>query len=599
MALLLRISDQARRPVADDRHAGAGAEPADAPGPRWWRCREHAHPPALDRGRAALRRAARLDDAASSSSRRSRSTPGRTTGARCCDNYSRERGPILVGGKPVAKSVPTERRAQVPAHLPAGRALRPRHRLLLVHVRRRRRPRGRRERPASGSSDSSSTAGSPTCSPASSRPARRVELTINPEARRPRPTRRSATSAAPSSPSTPRPARSWRWSATRQYDPEPRWPATTRAKVAKAWKTLNADPTQPLVNRAIAGNLYPPGSMFKLVTAAAALRERQVHRGDARSPARPCWTCRRRPPNLPNDDRQPAGRATRPRSPTRSRSPATRPSAASACSSGAEALARPGREVRLRRPPRRSRCASRRAASRPTSTSRRPPSPPSGSTTCGSRRCRWPWSRPAIANHGVRDAALPGRAGAHLRPRGHRRATARAAVAGASPPRPRRTLTRMMESVVEQRHRHARRRSTASRSPARPAPRSTATGKPPHAWFTGVRPGGRPQGRRRRRRRGRRQRGQRGRRRPGRRADRQGRHGGGARPMTSSDPAGGSAAATRLDRAHRLGRDGRGLAGPRRGARARRRRQGDAPEQRRGRRASLERFRAEARHAAG
>ena len=43
------------------------------------------------------------------------------------------------------------------------------------------------------------------------------------------------------------------------------------AAVLEAWAELIDDPDEPLVNRAIAGDLYPPGSTFKLVTAAAAL----------------------------------------------------------------------------------------------------------------------------------------------------------------------------------------------------------------------------------------------------------------------------------------------------------------------------------------
>jgi peptidoglycan glycosyltransferase len=41
--------------------------------------------------------------------------------------------------------------------------------------------------------------------------------------------------------------------------------------VNEAYRLLNDDPAEPLVNRAIAGDTYPPGSTFKLIDSAAAL----------------------------------------------------------------------------------------------------------------------------------------------------------------------------------------------------------------------------------------------------------------------------------------------------------------------------------------
>ncbi|EPH45429.1 penicillin-binding transpeptidase domain-containing protein [Streptomyces aurantiacus] len=55
---------------------------------------------------------------------------------------------------------------------------------------------------------------------------------------------------------------------TPSYDPE-RLSGTSTA-VTDAWAELNADPDKPMLNRALS-QTYPPGSTFKVVTAAAAL----------------------------------------------------------------------------------------------------------------------------------------------------------------------------------------------------------------------------------------------------------------------------------------------------------------------------------------
>ncbi len=55
------------------------------------------------------------------------------------------------------------------------------------------------------------------------------------------------------------------------YDPN-KLASHDRASVLKAYDTLIKDPSQPLINRAIQGDLYFPGSTFKLVVAAAAFQ---------------------------------------------------------------------------------------------------------------------------------------------------------------------------------------------------------------------------------------------------------------------------------------------------------------------------------------
>jgi len=94
-----------------------------------------------------------------------------------------------------------------------------------------------------------------------------------------------------------------------QYDPTALSSHNLDA-VAAAWKALNADPTRPSVNRAIAGDLYPPGSTFKLITAAAALSSGKFTE-QSQIPGPATLDLPQSTVNLPTDDHQPCGPGNR------------------------------------------------------------------------------------------------------------------------------------------------------------------------------------------------------------------------------------------------------------------------------------------------
>jgi peptidoglycan glycosyltransferase len=89
------------------------------------------------------------------------------------------------------------------------------------------------------------------------------------------------------------------------YDPNP-LSSHDLAKAGKAWQTLSTDKNKPYLNRAISG-VYPPGSTFKVVTAAAALEDGVVSNENSTVPGPAQLDLPLTSTNLPNEDGRACG----------------------------------------------------------------------------------------------------------------------------------------------------------------------------------------------------------------------------------------------------------------------------------------------------
>ena len=220
------------------------------------------------------------------------------------DSYSRERGAILVGGSPIAKSVPTKDDLKYVRTYPSGKlysqvtgyysftygaggGLELAEDALL-----------------SGQSDKLFYRRVVDMVTGKVPSGANIELTINAKVQKAADkalgNQRGAVVAL-----DPRTGAILAMVSHPQYDPT-RLSGHNLDAVATEWKALNADPNQPMVNRAIAGNLYPPGSTFKLITAAAALSSGSFTE-ESRIPGPATLDLPLSTINLPTDDHRPCG----------------------------------------------------------------------------------------------------------------------------------------------------------------------------------------------------------------------------------------------------------------------------------------------------
>ena len=220
------------------------------------------------------------------------------------ESYSRERGAILVNGTPIAKSVPVKDDLKYVRVYPSGKLYSQVTGYYSFTYGAGGGLEGAEDSLLSGKSDKLFYRRVLDMVTGKVPSGASLELTVNPEAQQAADSalgrQRGAVVAL-----DPRTGAILAMVSHPQYDP------TTLSghnldSVAKAWTKLNAAPGRPAVNRAIAGDLYPPGSTFKLVTAAAALSSGKFTEQSLIPGAASLDLPQSNKP-LPTDDRQPCG----------------------------------------------------------------------------------------------------------------------------------------------------------------------------------------------------------------------------------------------------------------------------------------------------
>lgn len=220
------------------------------------------------------------------------------------DSYSRERGAILVGGSPIATSVPTKDALKYLRTYPSGKLYSQVTGYYSFTYGAGGGLEGAEDALLSGQSDKLFYRRVVDMVTGKVPSGASLELTIDPKAQqaadRALGDQRGAVVAL-----DPRTGAILAMVSHPQYDPTTLSSHNLDA-VAKAWKKLITDPDNPAVNRAIAGDLYPPGSTFKLVTAAAALSSGKFTE-ESQIPGPATLDLPLTTTNLPTDDHRPCG----------------------------------------------------------------------------------------------------------------------------------------------------------------------------------------------------------------------------------------------------------------------------------------------------